>query len=151
MQHNDTHVANVVAGLKALVDSAFPKTCGCCGKEYVTVDQLITETEDVSDSPENSPEHSPENSSEITPTPSNQVVVARRCPCGGTLQLQFEDRRAQGEIADKRRNLFGHLLEVLVEGGMPPGMAKTEIMKVMRGEPSKLLTTEQLQRLFADQ
>ncbi len=139
MQQNDANVENVVAGLKALAEGAFPQSCASCGKVYASVDQLIAETGEATDSPES------------VATGRGQVAVARRCSCGHTLQLAFEERRAQGEIADKRRNLFGHLLDILVEGGMPPGMAKAEIMKVMRGEPSTLLTTEQLQRLFADQ
>ena len=37
------------AGLRALLESSFPKHCGNCGRVYESVEQFLAETEDMPD------------------------------------------------------------------------------------------------------
>lgn len=127
-------VNQILQGLSELADSPFPKECASCGKLYDSLDQFLNETQ----------------AGEEQNDQSGSVLISRLCQCQQPISVQFEDRRAKGELATKRRELFQHLLDVLTENGMPQGMAKAEIIKVMRGERSSLLTTEQLQRFFSN-
>ncbi len=132
MLGSNDKVNKLLDGLSELADSPFPKECAHCGKLYDSLDQLLNETTPGSE----------QNKQE------GGIELTRTCQCSNPVNIQFEDRRAQGELAVKRRELFQNLLTVLTENGMPQGMAKTEIKKVMRGERSSILTTEQLQRFF---
>lgn len=133
MQDSKGKVNEILDGLSKLADSPFPKECPSCGKLFDSLDQLLNETDPGS-------EHNNQ---------EGAVILSRQCPCSHTIDILFNDRREQGELADKRRQLFQNLLNVLTDNGMPQSMAKTEIKKVMRGERSSLLTTEQLQRFFS--
>lgn len=119
-------INELLDGLSELADSPFPKECAHCGKIYKSLDQLLNETQPGS-----------EKNNQV-----GSVELSRNCQCAHPIEIQFNDRRDQGELALKRRDLFQNLLNVLTENGMPHSMAKSEIKKVMRGERSSLLTSE---------
>ncbi|MEH6626206.1 MAG: oxidoreductase [Motiliproteus sp.] len=126
-------------GLKALIEHGFPKECDGCGAVYENIEQFVELTNPV-DSDTGLKSRDEQGSAD--------VEMVRQCNCGQSLCAVCEDRRSCNPMALKRRDLFEHLLGILTEGGMPRKMAKSEILKVMRGEPSQLLTSEQLQRFF---
>lgn len=134
MLDSNDKVNELLEGLSELADSPFPKECANCGKVYDSLEQLLNETKSGAE----------QNSA------TGGVDLVRLCQCSHSITIQFEDRRSKGELARKRREMFQHLLNILTENGMPQGMAKTEITKVMRGEKSSLLTSEQLQRFFSN-
>lgn len=131
-------LSEVFEGLTALSNSAFPKQCESCGKTFSNLDQLITETTTREGS----------GLKEIGSF-SPQVEVERVCSCGQVLTETFGDRRSSGDVGAQRRALFDRLLSLLTEGGMPTLMAKKELVKVMKGQPSELLNREQLARFFS--
>jgi hypothetical protein len=122
---------NLFEGLQALSDSAFPKRCSRCGRQY--------------DSPTDFVRHSrpPRNGSgfksgyDDDETPLLQLF--RNCECGSTLMDFFNDRRDTSERGQKRRQLFGELLEALEQQGLPPEEARPELRKLMNGEHSERL------------
>ncbi|MEH6470577.1 MAG: hypothetical protein V7752_04940 [Halopseudomonas sp.] len=132
-------LTEVFDGLQALSDSAFPKQCTSCGNKYATLEQLISETTPQQGS------GLKEMAGGLSPT----VEVERLCGCGSTLTESFNDRRSSGGVGSQRRGLFDRLLSLLTEGGMPQKMAKKELLKVMKGQPSNLLDKEQLARFFS--
>ncbi len=67
------------------------------------------------------------------------VNLFRNCTCGSTLMDEFNNRRDLSPGGLKRREKFGALMDRLVEGGMEMETARTELLKVMRGEGSKVL------------
>lgn len=133
MLGSNDKVNKLLDGLSELADSAFPQECQHCHKTYNSLDQLLNETQPGDEQNEH----------------NGNVAISRLCQCQQPIKVAFSDRRAKGELARKRRELFQHLLDVLTDNGMPHGMAKSEIIKVMRGERSSILTTEQLQRFFS--
>ena len=137
MESSAATLTELFDGLKALSDSAFPKTCDSCGKSYTSLEQLISETATSEGS-----------GLKQVGSFSPQVEVERVCSCGHILTETFSDRRASGEVGNQRRALFDRLLGLLTEGGMPTKMAKKELVKVMKGQPSELLNREQLARFF---
>ena len=139
MPETDNRISEVFEGLKVLVEHGFPKECVGCGAIYQTIEQFVELTQPVdTDSGLKQQEGVDAN-----------IEMVRQCNCGQTLTAVCQDRRSNSPMAVKRRDLFQHLLGILTEGGMPEKMAKSEILKVMRGEPSQLLTREQLQKFFA--
>jgi hypothetical protein len=136
-----TQLTALYKGLKLLMEGAFPKRCNSCGKDYATLDEFIDQTRPAADNSGLKQSLGVED--------QLQVELFRNCTCGSTLMEEFGDRRSIDELGQKRRQLFDHLLNLLLEGGMPPGMAKGELLKVMKGRPSELLNQEQLQRFFS--
>ena len=139
-QESEDKFEEVFAGLKVLAEGAFPKECSGCGKVYDTLEEFVENT-----SPVDSSQGLKEAGGALKPL----IEMSRLCECGTGMTAQCEDRRAHSALGLKRRDLFEHLLSILSEGGMPRGMAKSEILKVMRGEGSNLLSKEQLQRFFS--
>lgn len=123
--------------LKALSNSAFPAQCDRCHKSYDTLEQLVAETTQQGSGLKQVGELSP------------QVEMERLCSCGNRLTEMFNDRRSTGETGSQRRRLFDRLYGLLTEGGMPEKMAKKELLKVMKGQPSNLLNKDQLAQFFS--
>ena len=138
MPETENKINEVFEGLKVLVEHGFPKECASCGAVYESIEQFVELTQPLDSSSGLKEQEDDDN-----------VEMVRRCNCGQTLTAVCHDRRSASPMAVKRRDLFEHLLEILTEGGMPNKMAKSEILKVMRGEPSQLLTREQLQKFFS--
>ncbi|WP_133297384.1 MULTISPECIES: oxidoreductase [Motiliproteus] len=136
---NSATLSEVFEGLTALSNGAFPKQCGSCGKSYADLEQLVAETSTSEDG----------SGLKQVGSFSPQVEVERICSCGQLLTETFGDRRSSGEVGAQRRALFDRLLSLLIEGGMPTTMAKKELIKVMKGQPSELLNRDQLARFFS--
>ena len=138
MQNSESRMNELFDGLKLLADSAFPKQCPGCSKVYAGLEQLLQETQPV-DSPTGLKQ------------PSDVALVAliRRCGCGAVIEEFCDDRRSQDALSIKRRELFERLLGLLLDSGMPETTAKQELLKVMKGENSELLTKEEIFRFFS--
>lgn len=118
-------------GLKALSDESFPKRCALCGREYVSVEAYVQETEDVAG------QSGLKKGYDDDETPI--VELFRNCVCGSTLMGCFSDRRDVSEGGLRRRKLFGKLMEILTSKGLAENVARDELIKVLRGERSAVL------------
>ncbi len=114
------------AGLKLLAADAFPKLCTNCGATYGALSDFISGTSPVGDG-------SGLASQEVADD-ACQVALARQCRCGAEMLEYLDDRRRCHDVASKRRDLFDRLLQLLTEGGMASCVAKTELLKIMRGK-----------------
>ena len=121
----------IFEGLKALSESTFPKRCANCGIEYATVEDYVARTVDVSG----------KSGLKRGFDDDDQTIVElfRNCICGSTLMDCFGDRRDVSSQGLKRRVLFGKLLNLLVSKGLEPGVAREQLLMVLRGQPSQLL------------
>lgn len=126
-QEND----NLFAGLRALSESTFPKTCSTCGKVYATPSQFVRETQAL---------HKTSGlKSSFNDDDQSIVEVFRNCVCGSTLMSSFSDRRDTSPAALKRRDLFGRLMHLLIRKGISQDLARTELLNFIHGKPSALL------------
>ena len=69
------------------------------------------------------------------------VEVFRNCPCGSTLMDAFNDRRDMSERGNKRRQHFSRMMDYLSEKGIEKEISRIELLKVLRGEKSAILST----------
>lgn len=120
-------------GLKALAETSFPKKCANCGRIFETADQFLLETQDINLSVSGLKQSEDEDGTKL-------VEVFRNCPCGSTLMDVFGDRRDLSEAGITRRKRFDELLSFLVENDLEPEIARLELIKVMRGEKSEVLS-----------
>ncbi len=123
-------------GLQTLVDSTFPKKCNKCGKVYENEQEFLAETMPVKDI-------SLEDKSGLFSLEGGgmdaSIGVFRNCKCGTTLMADFHDRRDSSSVGQKRRDEFKKLLDALVEHGVEHDIARSELLKVLRGEPSEII------------
>jgi len=119
------------AGLKSIVDSAFPKICPMCGKIYNNENDFINETTKLNN--QTGLKQSYDDDDVII------VELYRNCSCGSTLMNFFGDRRDSSEAGEKRRVKIGELIEYLVSQGLEQDLARTELLKMIRGEISEVL------------
>ena len=73
-------------GLRAKLDTSFPKKCMTCGRIFETAEQYFTETVDISEQDKGLKTFVDEDTSVV-------VEAFRNCLCGSTLMEMFEDRR----------------------------------------------------------
>lgn len=123
---------DLFAGLKALAESAFPKRCRNCGRVFEDAEQFLYETKHIDQSRSGLKQSWDDNDATI-------VEVYRNCLCGSTLMDFFSDRRDLSEFGIKRRDKFGKLVEQLVTRGWSNDLARTELLKLLRGEHSELI------------
>ncbi|UZE97400.1 hypothetical protein [Alkalimarinus alittae] len=121
-------------GLTALAASAFPKKCACCGRSYQTAEAFIKATEKI-------PTATSSMKSSVEDDGSTVVEVFRNCPCGSTLMDEFNDRRDMSDKGNKRRQHFNRMMDYLEEKGIPKDVSRVELIKVLHGEKSKILST----------
>lgn len=118
-------------GLKALLASAFPKTCRNCGHIYQTAEQFFAETLDM-----------PSGRSSLKMAIENDgaaiVEAFRNCRCGSTLMDEFGCRRDHSESGLERRSVFDRMLALLLARNIPEQEARAEIVSFLRGRPSQL-------------
>ncbi|MBI5062103.1 MAG: oxidoreductase [Desulfatitalea sp.] len=119
-------------GLKSLSDQAFPKRCPRCGRLFSTAAEFIHGTQAVRTG--NSGLKSVRDE-----TDRPMVELFRNCPCGSTLMDRFDDRRDLSTPGLRRRKLFGQLLHLLENRGVATELARAELLKLLRGEPSAIL------------
>lgn len=119
-------------GLKALSESAFPKKCNHCGKIYASALQFIQETQPIR-----------AEISGLKESKTDQDTILElylNCACGSTLMDFFQDRRDQSPQGLQRRQLFGEILENLINAGMDHDTARNELLKVLNGGHSTILS-----------
>jgi hypothetical protein len=123
-------------GLQSLVDSTFPKKCNNCGKIYKTKHDFLSETIPVKDiSLEDKSGLFEFESGDVNTT----IGVFRNCKCGTTLMADFQDRRENSALGQSRRNKFKKLMDALVEHGVESGVARREILGILRGNHSEII------------
>jgi hypothetical protein len=121
-------------GLKSFSDQAFPKRCPRCGRHFATAAEFIRCTQAI---------RTGKSGLRSARDESNRPMLElfRNCPCGSTLMDRFDDRRDLSEPGLRRRQLFGQLLRMLENKGMATELARAELLKLMRGEPSATLAS----------
>ena len=131
-EHGIDKLGDFLLGLRELAEASFPKRCPTCGRTFETAAEFVAQTQPVR------ADHSGVKASQS----DNGVAlleVYRNCPCGSTLMDFFSERR---DVSDKgllRRKRFEELHAYLVTTGVDKVLARSELLKVMRGEPSELL------------
>jgi len=118
--------------LRALADSAFPKRCANCGRIYETAEQFLANTRNIT------PDRSGLKSS-VNEDGAVIVEAFRNCVCGSTLMDFFGDRRDPSDAGVARREHFGELVRYFVTQGLEHDVARSELLKVLRGERSEIL------------
>ena len=117
--------------LQALVNGAFPKKCNTCGRNFETAEDFVRQTEAI--------RGKSGLKSALDDDGRPVVELFRNCLCGSTLMDAFRDRRDSSEAGLRRRAKFGELVARLVARGVTPEIARTELLKVLRGEGSSVL------------
>ena len=132
MTDNNLFYSELFNGLKVLAESSFPKKCANCGRTFESAEQYLLETEDINTSTTGIKQSEDEDGTKI-------LEVFRNCPCGSTLLDFFCDRRDLSGAGTKRREKFDELLDFLNKNGLDREIARTELIKVIRGEKSEIL------------
>lgn len=123
---------SLFARLRALEESAFPKTCANCGREYRTHEEFLTATHPVRRDHTGLKQSYDDDGAVI-------VDVFRNCVCGSTLLESFHDRRDTSPAGQKRRARFAEMLGSLVAAGLPEPLVRGELLLLMRGKPNRLV------------
>ncbi|MCQ8117418.1 hypothetical protein [Methylomonas rosea] len=119
-------------GLRALLDSTFPKTCRSCGYVYTSAEQFFIETQDM-------PHGRSSLRSAIEDDGLILVEVFRNCRCGSTLMDEFGCRRDQSAAGLKRRLAFDNMLSAMQARNIATDAARMEIIKFLQGQPNTLV------------
>jgi predicted nucleic acid-binding Zn-ribbon protein len=122
----------LLAGLKALAESSFPKRCANCGAVYQDVDDYVRRTAPVSAARSGLKQSSDDDGHTI-------VELFRNCTCGSTLMDFFDNRRDLTDAGARRRQRFDELRDYLASTGLDPALVHAELQKLMRGESSTIL------------
>ena len=117
--------------LQVLSDSSFPKKCNTCGRLYRNVSEYITQTRSVGQT------SGLKESMDDDDKPL--VELFRNCVCGSTLMDEFHNRREMSPAGIKRREKFKELMDRLIDSGFQINTARQELLKILRGEESKLI------------
>lgn len=119
-------------GLRALLDSAFPKTCANCGYVYLSAEQFFLETRDM-----------PRGRSSLKAAIEDDGLVLveafRNCRCGSTLMNEFGCRRDQSEKGQRQRLAFDKVMGQLKARNIAEDIARAEIIKFLHGQPNTLV------------
>lgn len=118
-------------GLKALLESAFPKKCGNCGYVYETAEQFFMETQDM-------PRGHSSLKSVIEDDGMRIVEAFRNCRCGSTLMDEFGCRRDQSDKGAQRREAFDRMSILLQTRNISVAAARAEIVNFLHGKPNNL-------------
>jgi len=122
----------LLAGLRALAESSFPKRCGNCGKVYDGVADYVTQTASISAGRTGLKQSRDDDGQTI-------LELFRNCTCGSTLMDFFSDRRDLSSAGEQRRRRFDELIQHLSGCGLDRTVARTELLKVTHGLPSEIL------------
>lgn len=126
------HDPTLFAGLTALAESSFPKRCNNCRRSYSDVDSFIAQTRGIDG-------HSGLKAAKGDEG-ETMVELYRNCVCGSTLLDFFNDRRDLSDDGAVRRARFGELMIYLESRGIPQHLARLELLKVLNGECSQVLS-----------
>lgn len=124
--------STLLAGLRALAASSFPKRCGTCGKVFQDVADYVTQTASIAADKSGLKQSRDDDGQPI-------VELFRNCTCGSTLMDFFSDRRDLSSAGEQRRRRFHELIQLLVGRGLDRAVARTELLKAARGQPSEIL------------
>ena len=124
-------------GLRELVDSAFPKRCGNCGREYRNSAEFLAATEPIRANSSGLKQSKEDDGQTI-------VDLFRNCVCGSTLLESFWNRRELDEDGIKRRIRFQDMVEKLVAIGYTEAIVRGELLKLMRGQPNDVVNLAKL-------
>ncbi len=122
-------------GLHILRKNAFPKQCVCCGNLFKHLKEFLKNTQQVSTG-------SGLMEYKISSCLGCTQVVAlyRNCVCGSTLLVFCKCRRNTSSLGLRRKELFGQMWEQLKERGISHPLIRNELLRVVHGKQSKLLT-----------
>jgi hypothetical protein len=120
------------AGLRQLADSAFPKRCKLCGREYLNSVEFLAATQPVRTNASGLKQSHDDDGHEI-------VELFRNCVCGSTLLESYRNRRDLTDAGIMRRKRFQDMVGKLVATGCPAEIAYSELLKFVRGQPNDLL------------
>lgn len=123
---------DLYAGLRILLEAAFPKRCRTCGREYANAAEFIAATQPVRRDHTGLKQSLDDDGKRI-------VELFRNCACGSTLLESFFDRRGLSDADTERRQHFEGLLKKLVEAGVEAGFARIELRKLMRNQPNEVV------------
>lgn len=124
------------AGLRQLTDSAFPKRCGNCGREYRNAGEFLAATGPTRAHTSGLKQSKDDDGSMI-------VELFRNCVCGSTLLESFWNRRDLSDEGVLRRKRFEVMIGKLVAIGYDAESARGELTKFMRGQPNDVLNLVQ--------
>lgn len=105
----------------------FPKICPSCNRVFLDVDDYLTNTTRAEDT--GAPSSSP--GSDL------DVRWLRACPCGTAIIVSGVNRRDPSDMGQTRRQVFGELLDRLMQGGAEREEARSDLMltlKIWRNE-----------------
>lgn len=131
MNQLDNWDSHLFSDLKALSESSFPKKCSLCGEVYMSSEQFVSKTDEISG--RSGLKSSRDDSG------GHIVQLFRNCICGSTLMECFNNRRDASKAGLKRRELFGRLMAILEKKGLPAGLARAELLKLIQGKHSRVL------------
>jgi hypothetical protein len=114
-------------GLRAIWDTEFPKTCPKCHRVYGSFEEYLVDTFPL--------EHSSGLMGYSIHNPEQQVGLFRNCECGTTIMAFCHDRRDISEAGNRRRELFGELMNRLVEHGATEEEARRRLLVELRKTP----------------
>ena len=134
MSEDEHFSQDLFKGLQALADSSFPKQCNNCGRVFESAEQFIAETDRIHKTKTGLKQSQDDDGAMI-------VELFRNCPCGSTLMDLFSDRRDLSEHGEERRIKFEALIEFLASHDIERELARTELLKVMQGDKSKLISS----------
>lgn len=124
------------AGLDAIWNTEFPKTCPTCGRVYPNIHDYLRAT----DAPAGNTGLMDIEADES----ERQVGLFRNCACGSTLMTFCNDRRDFTDGGLRRRELFGQLLERLTDAGIPKEPARGQLLLALKtGKLARLESTFQ--------
>lgn len=112
-----------LAGLNEFWHADFPKTCLKCARIYGSFAEFIENT---------LPAQSGSGLAEYEKDPLKKSVgIFRNCACGSTLMILGPNRRDTSEAGEKRRQIFGAMLDKLITAHIPPEEARARLLKVL--------------------
>lgn len=127
-----TNQEDIYAGLRQLADSAFPKRCKFCGREYLNSAEFLAATRPLRTNVSGLKQSHDDDGHEI-------VELFRNCVCGSTLLESFWNRRDLSDEGIMRRKRFRDMTAKLVTAGCSADTARGELLKFMRGQPNELM------------
>lgn len=131
MEPLDISTGALFRGLKALSASSFPKRCTMCGQTYASVQEFIQKSESINGQTGLKKSQDDDD--------RDIVQLFRNCTCGSTLMDCFNDRRDTSRSGQKRRILFGQLMDMLTTKGLSAAVARKELIDLLRGQKSPTL------------